>query len=55
MKTLSKIKGIIWFINRYGLIRYINYEKCRREGIKIDYSKVFSSKDLETLKSYKLI
>lgn len=46
MRTL---KGYIWFIQIYGIKRLIQYEKYRREGHVIDYSKIFSATELDEL------
>jgi hypothetical protein len=43
-----RLRGHIWFIRRYGLRRWRAYERDRRAGLTIDYSKVFTLDGLST-------
>lgn len=42
MKFLRKLRGYLWFWAKFGLRRLVQYERCRRSGMTIDYAKVFT-------------
>jgi uncharacterized protein YqgQ len=46
---MNRIQDIIWFIKEYGFIRWCKYEKCRIEGMEINYSDIFSVDELKKL------
>jgi hypothetical protein len=49
-----RLRGHIWFIRRYGLRRWHAYERDRRAGLTIDYSKVFTLDELAILEEHGL-
>lgn len=51
---MREIKAKIWMIRKYGIKRYLRYQKLRREGIEIDYSKIFSPNEFTLLEEHDL-
>lgn len=51
---MKKIKGIIWMIRLVGIRHYLKYEKWRREGKKIDYSRFLSPEEFKILEEHNL-
>lgn len=43
------MRGTLWFIRRFGLRRLLRYQRARREGLVIDYAKVFTPDELAIL------
>jgi len=48
-RMLKKIKGYLWFIKRFGIMRLIQYEHDRKSGMEIDYSRIFTPEQFKLL------
>lgn len=48
--SMNKIKAYIWFIKNYGPLRLLYYEICRKEGLEINYSKIFRIFTIDEIK-----
>jgi hypothetical protein len=53
-KKISKLRGHLWFIRRYGWRAWRDYEQDRRAGVVIDYAKIFSPDELAVLEEHGL-
>lgn len=40
------MKGHVWMIRRFGVVRWWRYEQARRSGVEIDYEEVFAGMDI---------
>lgn len=49
---MRKLHGHLWFIRRYGLRRYVRYERARRAGVMVDYSSIFTPNELAILEEH---
>lgn len=50
----KKLGGYLWFIRNFGLRRLIRYERNRRKGVTVNYSKLFTRDELAILEEYGL-
>lgn len=52
---MTKLRGYVWFVRRYGLVQLIRYGRDRRNGLTIDYGRIFTDDELARLEEHILV